>query len=64
MENRINITADEGKKLPREELSRLVDIELDDFDLWFTSTFDGESSLAKFERSILKTYLMWKLGES
>lgn len=64
MENRINVIADEGKELPRAELSHLVDIELDAFDLWFVSTFDGVSSLAKFERSILKTYLMWKLGKS
>lgn len=64
MPSRINTTADGGKELNKEELSKLIDAEIDDFNLWFTSTFKGAGSLARFERSILKTYLMWKLDRT
>lgn len=64
MSESVGVSYPNSWDMTREEVSRVVDEELDKFEDWFTSTFDGVVPLAKFERSILKTYLMWKFGRS
>lgn len=51
----------EGGEKDRNKLADLVDDEIRSFDDWFTGSFDGAEPLAKFEKAILKTYLMNKL---
>jgi hypothetical protein len=53
----IHVTSD----VPREQLEKTVDAELDAFDAWFRANIMDEP-LVKSERSILKTYLGYKLG--
>lgn len=48
----------------RDQLISLVDNELSRFNVWFTSTFPGNQELSRYEKSILKTYLMHKLEEN
>jgi len=45
--------------VPPGELAAAMDVELEAFDRWFRS--QGNQPLARLERSILKTYLAWKL---
>lgn len=62
MDDRLQVHLNVGMETDAKQVSIHVDKEIEDFNRWFTSTFTGVSSLAAFERSILKTYLMWKLG--
>lgn len=52
-----------GDELDRNQLVDAVDEELQAFNEWFVSTFEGAEPLAKYERAIIKTYLMKKLEE-
>lgn len=45
----------------REAVIKSIGKEIQDFDDWFVSNFKGAESLARFEISILKTYLMFKI---
>jgi len=45
----------------RKRLLETVDREIQSFDDWFLRTYEGNAPLAHFERSIIKTYLMFKL---
>ena len=62
MSNQIKLNYTVKDKMDTKELSSLVDEEVEAFNLWFMEQYAGASSLAVFERSVLKTYLMWKLG--
>lgn len=48
----------------RDQLEHLADGELDRFEEWFTTAFPGNQPLAKYERAILKTFLMFRLEEN
>lgn len=45
----------------RNALADAADREVQSFNDWFIRTFEGTEPLAKFEKAILKTYLMYKL---
>lgn len=63
MTNQLVVRIDGRGDLNREELIKEVDKDLELFDKWFTDSFEGSQPLAKFERAIIKTYLMWKLDQ-
>jgi hypothetical protein len=46
-------------KVPAEDLAKGMDVELDAFQRWFMT--QGNAPLMKLERSVIKTYLAWKL---
>lgn len=49
------------ESMSRNELADAVDREIQSFNDWFIDTFEGAEPLARFEKAILKTYLMNKL---
>ena len=51
----------EDVEMDRNQLADTVDHEIQSFNDWFINTFEGAEPLAKFEKAILKTYLMLKL---
>lgn len=53
--------APKGLNTDRKKLLETVDREIQSFDDWFLRTYKGNAPLAHFERSIIKTYLMFKL---
>lgn len=59
----VTINLDLGKKTLRnstnEEVASAMDLELGNFQAWFQG--QGNGPLIGVERSILKTYLAWKL---
>jgi hypothetical protein len=54
----------ENTDMDRNQLADAVDREIQSFNDWFISTFEGAEPLARFEKAILKTYLMLKLENS
>ena len=56
------------KSAGRDEILRHVDDEIDEFEKWFIQSFSTEKQknepLLKYERAILKTYLMFCLEKS
>lgn len=58
----VPLDMDSGKKVgdvPRPELAEAMNMELNEFQRWFCS--QGNDTLTGLERSILRTYLAWKL---
>jgi len=56
----LNIEAAKGlRQSSNEELSSAMEPEIERFQAWFTE--QGNAGLVRLERSILKTYLAWKL---
>lgn len=50
-----------GESKNRDEMVDAVDKEIDEFDKWFVQSFEGAEPLLKFERAILKTFLLYKI---
>lgn len=50
-----------NESMDRNQLADAVDREIQSFNDWFIRTFEGAEPLARFEKAILKTYLMNKL---
>lgn len=58
----IQVSVGRGQSVSdRQKLSEAVDQEIQFFDDWFLKTYEGNAPLAQFEKSIIKTYLMFKL---
>lgn len=47
----------------RDVVSVVVENELNDFNKWMVSTFQGTPPMTSFERAIVKTYIMHALEE-
>lgn len=50
-----------GEITKKQVVDGLAEEELNKFDQWLVSTFNGTDHLASFERGLLKTYIMHKL---
>jgi len=58
----IKVTVENPGDITRKQVvDDLVETELNDFDKWITTTFNGTDHLASFERGLLKSYIMHKL---
>ena len=53
----------DDREVDRESASKAVDTEIDEFNQWYLNKYTGQQPISRYERAMLKTYLMHKLDQ-
>lgn len=48
----------------RDKIEEVADQEIAEFNSWFVNKFTGQGDISRYERAILKTYIIAKLNNS
>jgi hypothetical protein len=48
----------------KKDYEAMADKEISDFEMWYTRKFTGQAPLTRYERAILKTFLMFHINRA